>query len=288
MCFQIEKTLKPKQWTQQRKNHENGVTLIKIIIFRLLSNPSREWEKRLCNFLVIIVSLCVSTHRHACLSLNGQWKFSCFLMFCVSSLQQHELMIHIKSSEWMNVESIAQFISNTHDSIDVCKLIGTEYNVSIQISSKPKHRAVFARNIFRLAIVIRQIKVAKKVYPLTMSKHSHHPIWNCILFPRSERWKINYLNKIVFAEWTSVARHWLTREQTSMHARRFFLLFIWAGISACIHAHLSTLLLCQIFKSTSMTPFCSSNSIENSCLQTCRAENYIHDKTDKIRHDMTR
>lgn len=110
------------------------VALIKIIIFRLLSNPSREWEKKkLCNFFVIIVSLCVS-NGHACLSLNGQWKFSCFLM-CVSSHTWTHKIIKInecRKHRTIYLEHISH--TRTHDSVDVCKLIGTEYIVSIQIS----------------------------------------------------------------------------------------------------------------------------------------------------------
>lgn len=70
--------------------------LIKIIIFRFLSNPSRERKKKLCNFFCYFTILCV--FGHACLSFNDQWKFLFSYFFLSKNVSSHTSSISISSS----------------------------------------------------------------------------------------------------------------------------------------------------------------------------------------------
>lgn len=120
-------------------------------------------KNRLCNFFVIIVSLCVS-NGHACLSLNGQWKFSCFLM-CVSSHTWTRKIIEINECRKHRTIYL-EHISHTRTWLRWCLQANWHWIYCVNID---KSRTLFARNIFRRTIVIRHIKVAKKLYSLAKS-----------------------------------------------------------------------------------------------------------------------
>lgn len=103
--FEIKTMNKTRKKPMEMMTIFSCVALIKIIIFRLLSNPSREWEIKLCNssfcFCYYCWFVCVCEQWACVFVIKRPMEifvlfFLLFLM-CAEYLLRH--MIHIKSSK---------------------------------------------------------------------------------------------------------------------------------------------------------------------------------------------